>query len=267
MWAKQTSLTKVSKKSRNYCQSVISINHKPLDDVDMNYKGKTRDELADENARLRKQISVLEDEVALLNKQKGIFFTNKEAARSIFVTTSDYFILKDINGKFVAANPAVCRFLNRSEEEIIGKTDCELFPPEEAEMYMRDDAKVIRECRSMIQEEEVTGDKGKRWMQVSKEPVFDDAGVVTGVLCSVRDITSWKTSEKELHKRLVELESIKTLSGTIPICAGCHDIRDNKGDWHSIENYVRQHTEAEFSHGICPKCTHDLYPGFGDFNR
>lgn len=48
----------------------------------------------------------------------------------------------------------------------------------------------------------------------------------------------------------------------LPICASCKKIRDDKGYWTQIENYVRDHSEAEFSHGICPDCQKRLHPEF-----
>ncbi len=56
------------------------------------------------------------------------------------------------------------------------------------------------------------------------------------------------------------LVSVKTLSGLLPICASCKRIRDDKGYWSQIEGYLRKHTEADFSHGICPECASRLYP-------
>jgi CheY-like chemotaxis protein len=60
------------------------------------------------------------------------------------------------------------------------------------------------------------------------------------------------------------LSKIKTLSGLLPICASCKKIRDDKGYWSQIEAYVSRHTEAEFSHSICPDCAKKLYPDFYD---
>ena len=60
----------------------------------------------------------------------------------------------------------------------------------------------------------------------------------------------------ELHKTLEEVE---TLSGFLPICASCKKIRDDKGYWKKIEAYIQEHSEAEFSHSICPECTKKLY--------
>lgn len=62
----------------------------------------------------------------------------------------------------------------------------------------------------------------------------------------------------------VSLDEIKILKGIIPICASCKKVRDDKGAWNQIESYIRDHSEAEFSHGICPDCISKLYPGIDD---
>ncbi len=61
---------------------------------------------------------------------------------------------------------------------------------------------------------------------------------------------------KELH---TALEEVKTLQGIIPICSQCKKIRDDKGSWNQIEMYIQHHSDAMFSHGICPACTKELY--------
>jgi len=72
------------------------------------------------------------------------------------------------------------------------------------------------------------------------------------------DITGRKEAEAE-RERLVEdlrtaLAEVKTLSGLIPICASCKKIRDDSGYWNILEAYLSEHSEARFSHGICPEC-------------
>lgn len=57
------------------------------------------------------------------------------------------------------------------------------------------------------------------------------------------------------------LGRVRTLKGLIPICASCKKIRDDQGYWNSIEGYIRDHSEADFTHGICPTCSERLYPG------
>ena len=55
-------------------------------------------------------------------------------------------------------------------------------------------------------------------------------------------------------------KTIKTLEGILPICCYCKKIRDDKDSWHSVESYVREHSKAEFSHGICPECYEEHCP-------
>lgn len=70
--------------------------------------------------------------------------------------------------------------------------------------------------------------------------------------------------QKQLAEKIVELKEalghIKTLKGIVPICASCKKIRDDKGYWEQVEVYVKNHSEAQFSHGICPDCIKKLYP-------
>ena len=57
------------------------------------------------------------------------------------------------------------------------------------------------------------------------------------------------------------LAEVRTLSGLLPICAKCKKIRDDRGYWNQIEIYIRERTDANFSHGVCPDCARELYPG------
>jgi hypothetical protein len=56
------------------------------------------------------------------------------------------------------------------------------------------------------------------------------------------------------------LDNIRTLEGLLPMCANCKNIRDDDGYWQQVEVYIRNHSEAEFSHSICPSCAQKLYP-------
>ena len=85
------------------------------------------------------------------------------------------------------------------------------------------------------------------------------------VCARVRTHLSLRTLMKEKEQLISELQEalakVKTLSGLLPICSSCKKIRDDKGYWNQIETYIRQHSEAEFTHSICPKCAKMLYPG------
>jgi CheY-like chemotaxis protein len=58
------------------------------------------------------------------------------------------------------------------------------------------------------------------------------------------------------------LENVRSLRGLLPICAACKRIRNDKGYWQQVEDYVREHSDADFTHGICPECAHKLYPEY-----
>ncbi|MBA3016479.1 MAG: cache domain-containing protein [Proteobacteria bacterium] len=70
-----------------------------------------------------------------------------------------------------------------------------------------------------------------------------------------------KIRTRDLEKALTE---VKKLSGFLPICASCKKIRDDGGYWQQVEIYIRDHSEAQFSHGICPDCIKKLYPEFAE---
>jgi hypothetical protein len=71
----------------------------------------------------------------------------------------------------------------------------------------------------------------------------------------LEDMVDQRTTELQLA-----LANVKMLTGMLPICASCKNIRDDEGYWHQVEVYIRSHSEAEFTHGICPDCVVKLYP-------
>jgi hypothetical protein len=79
-------------------------------------------------------------------------------------------------------------------------------------------------------------------------------------------IAALKQAEEEREKLIRQLQealaSIKTLSGLLPICYSCKQIRDDKGYWNQIETYIHDHSDAQFTHGICPACATKLYPEY-----
>lgn len=78
-------------------------------------------------------------------------------------------------------------------------------------------------------------------------------------------IARLKQRELELQGKIDEsLARVKILSGLIPICASCKKIRDDQGYWNQLEQYIHEHSEAAFSHGICPDCLTRLYPEFAE---
>jgi len=102
------------------------------------------------------------------------------------------------------------------------------------------------------------------WESTSISPIRDRAGRVTHYVAVKEDITARKQNEAE-HDQLIQdlhdaLANVKSLSGLLPICAGCKKIRDDKGYWSQVESYIQKHSDATFTHGLCPDCIKKLYP-------
>ena len=90
--------------------------------------------------------------------------------------------------------------------------------------------------------------------------------VITGIALFMinRNIAAQIKADAEKTALIAQLQealaNVKTLSGLLPICSHCKKIRDDKGYWNQIETYVRGHSDAEFSHGICPECLKQHHP-------
>ena len=86
------------------------------------------------------------------------------------------------------------------------------------------------------------------------------------LLAKIRILLRLKTALDErdrfIYKLQEALSKVKTLSGLLPICSSCKKIRDDKGYWNQIEDYIREHSPANFSHSVCPECAKRLYPKF-----
>ena len=108
----------------------------------------------------------------------------------------------------------------------------------------------------------------ERYLIFDASPVFSRSGELIAAIETLQDITELKRIEEERERLNIKLQDaldrIKVLSGLIPICAGCKKIRDDKGYWNQIETFIRDHSEAHFSHGICPECARKEYPDLFD---
>jgi len=109
-------------------------------------------------------------------------------------------------------------------------------------------------------------DGSERDMEVHCYPVKDDQGRLAQVIEYCVDITDRKRTAAEREQLISDLQKaiaeVRTLSGLLPICSSCKKIRDDQGYWNSLEHFIRTHSGAEFSHGICPECASRLYPEY-----
>ncbi len=146
-------------------------------------------------------------------------------------------------------------------DKIIGKTMDELFPSDLAKKMIQDDLSALREGKPVVVDEELNG----RFYSTTKFPVKRE-GFPAFLAGFTVDITERKKAEEEQEQLIHELKDalakVKTLSGLIPICSSCQKIRDDKGYWELVADYMSKHSDAQFSHGICPECAKRLYPKY-----
>jgi PAS domain S-box-containing protein len=101
-------------------------------------------------------------------------------------------------------------------------------------------------------------------VSVTASPIKDARHKVIGASAISRDITEQILAEMERERLIKELQDalaeVKTLRGILPICMTCKKIRDDEGTWRQLEAYISEHTDANFSHGMCEPCAQNIYP-------
>jgi hypothetical protein len=141
----------------------------------------------------------------------------------------------------------------------IGRTDAEIFGGEDGAQLTAIKEEVLRTGIESHTEVALMLEGRKRYFDLVVEPVRDTGGKLLGVLCSAVETTSLKETIVRLQQALDE---VQVLRGLLPICASCKRIKDEHETWQVLETYLQDHTEAKFTHGICPDCMRKLYPEY-----
>lgn len=185
--------------------------------------------------------------------------------RNLVEYSNDWIWEVNAEGIYTYSSPLVEEILGYKPEEILGKTPFDLMPPEEAGRIAEIFKSIAEKKESIIALVNINLHKNGQSviLETSGVPVLDKDGQVTHYRGVDRDITKRKQAEKEreelIQKLREALEKVKTLSGLLPICAKCKKIRDDKGYWNLLESYIEKHSEASFSHSLCPECSDELY--------
>jgi PAS domain S-box-containing protein len=177
-------------------------------------------------------------------------------ARDMLIETmNDGVLVLDIENRVVDINPTAQRLIG-SPASIGQNVETLLSAWPEFLTCCRDEEKMHQE---IMREGTIP-----QYFDVRTMHLNDRQGEKRGRLIILRDITAQKQLEAEREDLIDTLQSalsrVKTLTGLLPICASCKKIRDDQGYWHQVETYISKHTEADFSHGICPSCAQKLYP-------
>jgi PAS domain S-box-containing protein len=144
-------------------------------------------------------------------------------------------------------------------QDYIGKTDSEIVGGQDGARLMAIKQEVLRTGVGARTEVSVAFEGVIHYFDLIVEPLRDAEGTLLGLICSATDITSSKNLIAKLQEAL---DQINVLSGLLSICASCKRIRDEHQTWQPLESYIQAHSEAKFSHGVCPDCLRKLYPDY-----
>lgn len=181
----------------------------------------------------------------------------------------DYVLYSDGRSRFLYISSQCKEIFEYEADRIVEAPDLlwNMVHSDDLERLKREDREANQTRTLFRSETRIILPSGKmKWIQLTSMPSaqkHDSRDIWSGVIL---DITERKMAEEERNRLILELQSalakVKTLSGLLPICASCKKIRDDKGYWNQIESYIIDHSEADFSHCICPDCAKKLYPEF-----
>ncbi len=164
-----------------------------------------------------------------------------------------------LDGTVVSWNRSAERVYGFRAGEIIGRNVSILYPDERLDELI-DTMERIKRGDHVGRSETTRVRKGGMQVPVSVtiSPMKNGENKISGASVIGRDITFRKRQENERLKLIQELTEAlscaKTLAGLLPICASCKRIRDDQGYWQQVEAYISEHSDAVFTHGICPEC-------------
>ena len=222
----------------------------------------------DDNGKLSKMIEYSLDITDRKQIEKALRDSELKF-RSVTQSAIDAIISADKDGNIVFWNPSAQKMFGYQEHEVIGQPLTILMPDHLKGAHQKGfaghvaagDSRIINKTVEMVG----LAKDGKEFPVELSIASWQAEGqqYYTGI---IRDISERKQIENERDTLIRDLQrslaEVKTLSGLLPICSSCKKIRDDKGYWNQIEAYIHEHSDATFSHGICPDCTQKLYPEY-----
>ncbi|PCI44249.1 MAG: hypothetical protein COB41_04955 [Proteobacteria bacterium] len=167
---------------------------------------------------------------------------------------------------YSGCNKSFENFLGMDRKDFMGKSVFDIAPEKLAKIYHVKDAELMSNPGVQIYEANVksASHEDQRTVVFHKATFEKPNGKLAGMIGAILDITERKNIESEKSELIFELQAavneVQLLSGLLPICSSCKDIRDDKGYWNQLETYIGKHANVEFSHSICPDCMNKLYP-------
>jgi PAS domain S-box-containing protein len=196
--------------------------------------------------------------VVARKRSEEMLIESEERYRSLFEDSSDAIYTVSRDGIILDANEAAFALFGYSSTEMPGMSVLLLYAtPDERTRFQEEVEKQgsVKNFEVKLRKKDGTV---MECLYTSSVRRSASTGEIIGYHCIIRDITESKRLEEERQQLIEDLKSaldkIKTLRGLIPICASCKKIRDDRGFWKGLEEYIEAHSNAIFSHGLCPEC-------------
>jgi len=188
---------------------------------------------------------------------------SEERYRNLVENSPALICLHKLDGTLISVNPAAAHSLGYQVEDAPGRNIREFMVPEHttdfapyaAQLEITGEASGETHVLTRFGDPRIWSFHNRMLRPPGQEPY---------VLGLAIDVTERHRAHAEREQLIAELQeallTVNTLTGILPICAACKKIRDDRGEWTPVEVYVRERSQAQFSHGICPECAASLYP-------
>ncbi|HRS52835.1 MAG TPA: PAS domain-containing protein [Candidatus Marinimicrobia bacterium] len=244
------------------------IESRKLADGSLNWTSTTKAPIWDANGNIIGLVGVTRTINDIKRAEEALQY-EKSLMDALMNNIPDSIYFKDRQCRLLKISRHMMKSLNMTQEsDYYLKTDIDLFGEEFGRATVESDLQLMETGKPIIGlvEGRKLPDGKINWTSTTKIPLRDQDGNIIGLVGISREINEIKQAEEQREKIIAELQEaldkIKTLKGLIPICASCKKIRDDQGYWNSVESYIKDHAEVEFTHGICPDCMKKLYPNY-----
>jgi PAS domain S-box-containing protein len=216
-----------------YAKKIASCRQCPV------YKECSGDEIQSLAESFDSMARTLKNQLSELSATQVNLTEQRQLLKTVLDATPDFVTLQDGDSIYRAVNKAFCELVRKPEEEIIGKTDFDLFSRQQAEMNRQEDLAIFQSGEALVKEYKIRTGSDKRWLHVMKLPVRDGNGKIVGLLCSGRDITEFK----QVQERLTQAQKMEGLG---QLTAGiAHEINTPLGIILGYAQLLLEDAEAE----------------------
>ncbi|MBI5216872.1 MAG: PAS domain-containing protein [Ignavibacteriae bacterium] len=199
-------------------------------------------------------------------KQASMLRQSEERYRTLAESARDVIFIIDRDNRVQYVNSYALNNVGLQAVDVIGKPWEQVIPFQPSEELRDRVVTALQEGTTVHFEHHTQFPNSSLWYSTLLTPLYNEQGEIMGLMGISRDITKSKQSEMETKLLVEELKTaltqIKTLKGLLPICSGCKKIRDDKGYWQQVDQYITSHTDATFTHGMCPDCAKIYFPDY-----